>query len=187
VPVPVPGEGGETSSQEKRDDPQRRKKSTTERSVSPPPAAVKRIKIDAIEGLNLDALSKGMVVPVNLTDMKRRHGVAILQVLTVSKEGGNTTVEFRALQSGMGGGDQPATRQKSGSEYYTVTHPAHDLGKDGPKLVGTLVKIGADPSWFANYLENIANDLDAAGRTAEAGEVRAEVERIRRHAKSARP
>jgi hypothetical protein len=187
VPVPVPGEGDETSSQERRDDPQRRKKSTTERSVSPPPAAVKRIKIDVIEGLNLDALSKGMVVPVNLTDMKRRHGVAILQVLTVSKEGRNTTVEFKALQSGMGGGDEPATRQKSGSEYYTVTHPAPDLGKDGPKLVGTLVKIGADPSWFANYLENIANDLDAAGRAAEAGEVRAEVERIRRHAKSAKP
>jgi hypothetical protein len=125
-----------------------------------------------------------MVVPVNLTDMKQRHGVAILQVLTVSKEGRNTTVEFKALQSRMGGGDEPATRQKSGSEFYTVTHPARDLGDDGPKLVSTLVKIGADPSWFANYLENIANDLDTAGRTAEASEVRAEVERIRRHAKT---
>lgn len=187
VPVPVPGEGGETSTQERRVDPQRRKKTTTERSVAPPPAAVKRIKIDVIEGLNLDTLSKGMVVPVNLTDMKRRHGVAILQVLTVRKEGGNTTVEFKALQSRMGGGDEPATRQKSGSEFYTVTHPARDLGDDRPKLVGTLVKIGADPSWFANYLENIANDLDAAGRTAEAGEVRAEVERIRRHVKTAKP
>lgn len=187
VPVPVPGQDSDTSSEEKLDDPKRRKKTTTQRTVSPPPAASKRIKIDRIEGLNLDSLSKGMVVPINLTDMKQRHGVAILQVLKVTKVEGKTTVEFKALQSRMDGGNAPDTRQKSANEFYTVTHPAVDLGDDKPKLVGTLVKIGPDPSWYANYVENIANDLDTAGRTAEAAEVRAEVERIRQHVKTAKP
>ncbi len=185
VPVPVPGSEETTSPPGRTGSASGRKKSASEEELTRPAAAKRQVvKLDYIESLNLDRLSNGMVVPVLLSDLKSKHGVAILQVTNVVKEKNSTTAEFRSLQDRMGGAEGvPSARTQGGNKFYTVTHPYSS--SEPPRLVGSVMKIGPDPQWFATYLENLADQLEAAGQKDEANQVRQEVRRVMQLAKSA--
>jgi hypothetical protein len=185
VPTDVPGPRTDDPTHGKGTRPAPGAKRSTEKSggrVTPPKG--RHVKLDLIEGVSLQDLSRGMVVPVQISDLKSRHGVALLQVTKVTRDGEETTVEFKALQSQMSAVGQPSEQSNLGNDVYTVTHPHRDLDL---KLVGQVVKMGSDPLWFANYLENVANKLEAEGRKPEADEVRSEVRRLRSAAKRTKP
>ncbi|CAG0930526.1 hypothetical protein TFLX_01803 [Thermoflexales bacterium] len=135
----------------------------------------KVIQLDLIEGINLDSLAKGMVLPIQISDLKSKHEVSILQVTNVVKGKGATTVEFKALQERRYDEKTGLSPVVLGGNTYTVTHPASGTGL--PKLVGRVVKIGSDGQWFWNYLDNLANKLDTAGLKNEANQVRQEIRR----------
>jgi hypothetical protein len=156
---------------------------TTVAPTRKPPPKARVIKLNVIEGVNLDNLSKGMVVPVLVSDLKSKHGVAILQVTKIVKEGNKTTAEFWALQSRLDEPGAPATRTVGGNIIYTVTHPSDESNPTG--LVGQKYKIGPNAEWFLNYLENVAEGLEAAGWGGKASEVRSEIQRLRRLIQSA--
>jgi hypothetical protein len=135
----------------------------------------KVVQLDLIEGINLDSLAKGMVLPIQISDLKSKHEVSILQVTKVVKGKGATTVEFKALQERSYDEKTGLSSVVLGGNTYTVTHPASGTGL--PRLVGQVVKMGSDPQWFWNYLDNLANKLDTAGLKTEANQVRQEIRR----------
>jgi hypothetical protein len=151
------------------------------------PAKPDIVMLDLIEGLNLERVTTGMVVPVMLSDLKnQRNGVALLQARNVVREGEETTVEFRSLQEQIAptGGGQ-AARSMGGNKVYVVTHPHR--GPGDPSFVASVIRAGPDPEWFANYLDDVATRLESAGQKAEAQELRSEVQRLRQLAKSSGP
>ena len=145
-------------------------KSTSKTAVTAiKPLADKVTKVDLIEGLNLDKLTPGMVLPVVLSNLHSKHYVSILMVNSVVKKKNETTVKLVSLQERP---DDVGTHAR-----YTVTHPHR--GSSPLKLVGQLVKIGPDSQWFLDYLNKLAGKLENAGRKGDAVQIRNEVQRVK--------
>ncbi|MGI9182853.1 MAG: eCIS core domain-containing protein [Longimicrobiaceae bacterium] len=184
-PVPVPGSGPGDAPGRKGGARGRNESSTEGAPARQARAKRQVVKLDVIEGLNVDRVSKGMVIPVLLSDLKsNKHGVAILQVESVVKEGNDTTAEFRPLQERMVGAEGgPNARTVGGYKVYTVTHPYR--GSEPAGFMASVLRTGNDPRWFATYLENVAAQLEGVGQKSEAQQVRTEVQRLRQLAETA--
>jgi hypothetical protein len=169
VPLPVPAPSGRSStSRRPTTAPGQKETKTPSISASKVPTGRPPITIDVIEGLDLKKLSKGMVLPILLSDLHTRHYVSILLVTNVVKKGEDTIVEFRSLQESP---DDVNT-----GKNYIVTGPSR--GPMQLKLAGSVVKTGPDFQWFLDYLENLAKKLETVGRKDDAEQVRREIRRL---------
>jgi Domain of unknown function (DUF4157) len=175
--TPAPGGGTEPAAPARTTTPGPGKAAST-KPPQPGPATSQQQpaarRIDVIEGINLESLRVGEVLPLRLSDLKSRHDIAILLVTRVESQRGETTVEFRALQEAgeeQVDGSRPVVLM---GHAYTVTHPNR---AEKSKLVGLPLKVGPDPKWVWDYLERLATKLKAAGHDNAAATVRAEVQR----------
>jgi hypothetical protein len=139
----------------------------------------KVINVAVIEGLNSDHLSIGMLPAVWLYK-KGRPGdklFAILQVIEKTRKGNDVTVKFRSLLENKAG------RNSLGGNVYIITYPYR--GTDEQAWEGYRTFTGGGSYQFIwNYLEVLAEELDAVGQRMEAKQVREEVQRLKSIAES---
>jgi hypothetical protein len=196
--VTVPAPSGTSSTKGKRPgEPERKGITIRAAAISKRRASRQAIKIDVIEDVELQSLSRGRVIPLMLYGPNLQPKTSILLVTNVVKQGKyRTTVEFKSLMEEPEGIKTEKT--------YVVSHPYSTseekrlIGKYSPAFKGNvnLPKLVEEESlsiteegWRAhqmelawalvNYLENLANKLETGGRKIDAIEVRREVQRIR--------
>jgi hypothetical protein len=170
LPVPVPSD---TSSQPRRTTgaQEHKKQPTTGAPQQKAPKKAQAIEV-VIEGVNLEHLSIGRILPIYFVEEGKKveegmAGFAILQVANKVTDGNDTTVEFNPLQQAP----------SLGGKTYTATSP--HLGSKMPTLYGLLpsdYRIGSNPQWFWDYLENLSKNLEVEGRKIEANQIREEVQ-----------
>ena len=182
TPEPVPGQPSVRQPQQGGS--RRKKAPASPKPASPTAARGKGTKISNIEGLNPASLAVGMLPIVWLFDPKKPDwkSFTVLQVTNRSVDPASQAVqvEFKSLWETRSDRTGSLHSGLSGSAYY-LTEP--DPASGVPGLTGHTTDVAGDPGdnrlqARVHWLEVLVAELQAAGRTAEAEQVRNEIVRL---------